>query len=82
MQEELQWERTSLQSPEHVTPIEKTQRKRLNATTVEKNLAKYLEWEPCPGNATQGLTHELCRRIFWIPVEETASTWPDDMLRM
>ena len=60
-------------------PIEKTQRKRLNESPVEKNLAKYPECEPCPGNATQGLKHEFCRRIVWIPVAETASTWPDDI---
>ena len=50
IQEESQWERTSLQSPENVTPIEKTQRKRLNATAVLEN-------------ATQGRKHEFCRRI-------------------
>ena len=60
----------TLQSAENAAPVQKTQRKRLNASPVAKNLAKCPECEPCRGNATQGLKHEFCRKIFRIPVDK------------
>ena len=42
IQAESQWERTSLQRPENVTPIKKTAKSDQNATPVDETLHKVL----------------------------------------